>query len=181
MSVAQRSGASDAYGAQEPGGRQALARLYADHYQTLVRVAALLTGDERCADDVVVDSFAALWSAGLADAGDRALSYLRQQVVLRSRRVTLQAHARDRAAHRPAHNAQPGWDGHGRGSPAREFGGLPAVLGLMTLRPAEREAVVLTTYLDLPEQQAAAAAGVRPAALRRYLASATEVLRGWPA
>jgi DNA-directed RNA polymerase specialized sigma24 family protein len=179
MSVAQRSGASDAHGAREPGGCQALARLYSDHYGTLVRVAALLTGDARCADEIAVDAFAALWSAGLVDAGDRALSYLWRQVVLRSRRVTLQARAQGRGM-LPADDAQTGWDGQGRGPTPREFGGLPVVLGLMTLRPAEREAVVLSTYLELPERQAAAAAGVSPAALRRYLTRATTVLRAWP-
>lgn len=47
----------------------------------------------------------------------------------------------------------------------------------MTLRQAEREAVVLTSYLDLAKWQAAAAAGVSRKALRRNLAAATEILR----
>jgi DNA-directed RNA polymerase specialized sigma24 family protein len=140
----------------------ALARLYTDHYGTLVRLAALLTGDAACADDVAVDSFAALCSAGLVDSGDRALSYLRRQVVMRSRQASRRLRTRSCG---PAPCA---------------FGELPVVLGLLTLRPAEREAVVLTSYLDLPESQAAAAAGVSQAALRRDLASATEVLRAWP-
>jgi DNA-directed RNA polymerase specialized sigma24 family protein len=171
MSVAQRSGASDAYDAEEPGDCQALASLYADHYTTLVRMAALLTGDARCADDVAIDSFAALCSAGLVGTGNRAVSYLRRQVVIRSRLAARQPSAQrcgQAAETRPGSEPAPG-----------EFDSLPVVLGLMTLRPAEREALVLTSYLDLPERQAAAAAGVTPGALRLNLASAAERLRAW--
>ena len=169
MSVAQRSGASDAYDAEEPGDCQALAGLYADHYTTLVRMAALLTGDARRADDVAIDSFAALCSAGLVGAGNRALSYLRRQVVIRSRQA-----ARQPSTHGCGQAAETG-----REAAPGEFDSLPVVLGLMTLRPAEREALVLTSYLDLPERQAAAAAGVTPGALRLNLASAAERLRAW--
>jgi hypothetical protein len=146
-------------------------------------MAALLTGDARCADDVAVDSFAALCSAGLVEAGDRALSYLWRQVVIQSRQAACQPRSSDCVKPAPD-TAEPGGqscDGPECESVPCRFGSLPAVLGLMTLRPAEREAVVLTTYLDLPERQAAAAAGVSPAMLRRDLASATETLRAWPA
>jgi len=149
-------GHRSAHAAAEAPARQALARLYTDHYGTLVRMAALLTGDASCADDVAVDSFAALCSTGLVEADDRALSYLRRQVVIRSRQAL---HHRAQRATRPL-----------------GFGNLPVVLGLMALRPAEREAVVLIGYLDLTEWQAAAAAGVTQKALRRDLATAMKVL-----
>jgi len=148
-----------AHGAAESRVGQALATLYTDHYGPLVRMAALLTGDAGCADDVAADSFAALCSAGLVEAGDRALSYLRRQVVIRSRQA---------ARH---HRVQ------GCGTPPRGFASLPVVLGLMKLRPAQREAVVLTGYLDLTEWQAAAAAGVSEKALRRDLDTAMQMLR----
>jgi DNA-directed RNA polymerase specialized sigma24 family protein len=166
-----------AHAAAEPAAGQALARLYTDHYGSLVRLAALLTGDAACADDVAVDSFVALCSAGLVKAGDRAVSYLRRQVVIRSRQAGRRLRAGD-CAEPQAVGAEPGHDGcPGGQSVARGFGSLPVVLGLMTLREAEREAVVLTSYLDLGEWQAAAAAGVSQKALRRNLAAATEILR----
>jgi DNA-directed RNA polymerase specialized sigma24 family protein len=172
--------AGTAHGDTGPAACQALARLYADHYASLVRLAALLTGDAGCADDVAVDSFVALCSAGLVDAGDRAVSYLRQQVVLGSRHVARGYRTGGHAEPAPA-GAGPCREGcpdrSGCQSAACRFGSLPVVLALLTLRPAEREALVLTRYLDLPERQAAAAAGVSQTTLRRDLAVATEVLR----
>jgi DNA-directed RNA polymerase specialized sigma24 family protein len=179
-----RRGASrgTAHGGAESAACQALARLYADHYGSIVRLAALLTGDADCADDVAVDSFVALCSAGFVKVGDRAVSYLRRQVVIRSRQATRRVRTGDYAEPQaagtgPGHSDCP--DCSGGQSAAGGFGSLPVVLGLMTLGRAEREAVVLTRYLDLSERQAAAAAGVSEAALRRDLANATEVLRGW--
>jgi DNA-directed RNA polymerase specialized sigma24 family protein len=193
MSDPQRSGGLDglppngaapwhrsAHGAPEPAACRALARLYADHYGTLVRLAALLTGDAGSADEVAVDAFVSLCSAGPVEADDRALSYLQRQIVIRSRRAARRGRTCT-GTKPPTPGAGPGTrgcpDDPGRGSAARTFHDLPMVLGLMTLRPAEREAVVLTSYLDLPEQQAAATAGVSPTALRRDLARATEALR----
>ncbi|HXW46653.1 MAG TPA: hypothetical protein VEL03_17820 [Streptosporangiaceae bacterium] len=163
----------------EPTACQALARLYINHYRSLVRLAALLTGDPGSADDLAVDSFVALCSAGLAEAGDRAVSYLRRQVVMRSRQAA--GGSRTAACEQPsAGEAAPG-HADCPGDPgcqlaAGRFAALPVVVGLLTLRPAEREAIVLTRYLDLPERQAAAAAGVSQAALRRDLASAIKLL-----
>jgi DNA-directed RNA polymerase specialized sigma24 family protein len=162
-----------------PAACQALAKLYTDHYGSLVRLAALLTGDAACADDVAEDSFVALCSAGLVEAGDRAVSYLRRQVVIRSRHAA--SGCRTRGCAQPhAAGADPGTgctDDPGCQSPASRFASLPVVVGLLTLSLAEREAIVLTSYLDLAEGQAAAAAGITAAALRRDLAAATKVLQ----
>jgi DNA-directed RNA polymerase specialized sigma24 family protein len=51
------------------------------------------------------------------------------------------------------------------------------VQALQGLRIGEREAVVLTLYLDLTDRQAAAAAGVSQAALRRNLADGVVAMR----
>jgi DNA-directed RNA polymerase specialized sigma24 family protein len=179
------SGHRSAHDAPEQAACQALTRLYTDHYRTLVRLAALLTGDAGCAEDVVVDAYVALCSAGRVEAGDRALSYLRRQVVIRSRRAAASRPGRV-CATSPAAGAaaQPCvggcTEGPANGSEGCRFGTLPVVLGLMTLRPAQREAIVLTGYLDLPERQAAAVAGMTQAALRRHLASASQMLGSWP-
>ncbi len=50
-------------------------------------------------------------------------------------------------------------------------------MALQALPAAQREAVVLTLYLDLGEQDAAAAMRVSPAALRRHLAQARAALQ----
>ena len=64
----------------------ALEQLYAAHWRSLVRLSVLLVRDQATAEEVVQDAFVAVhgrWSR-LRDH-DRALAYLRQAVVNRSR------------------------------------------------------------------------------------------------
>jgi len=65
---------------------EAITRLFAAHYRSLVRLAVLLLREPGPAEDVVQDAYVALhgrWRA-LREA-DKALAYLRQSVVNRSR------------------------------------------------------------------------------------------------
>ena len=66
----------------------AVTALYRMHYRSLVRLAALLVQDTGVAEELVRDSFVAMHAAWrrLADS-ERALSYLHQAVVSRSRSV----------------------------------------------------------------------------------------------
>jgi hypothetical protein len=67
---------------------RAVSELYSAHYRALVGVAVLLVRDVQMAEEVVQDSFVAMhggWPR-LRDA-DKALAYLRQSVVNRSRSV----------------------------------------------------------------------------------------------
>ena len=52
------------------------------------------------------------------------------------------------------------------------------VLALRALSAGQREAVVLKFYLDLTDEQAAAAMRLSQATLRRHLAAAQAALRG---
>ncbi|WP_198946456.1 RNA polymerase sigma factor [Pseudofrankia asymbiotica] len=68
--------------AAEPGSRDAVGQLFAEHRLGLLRLAVLLLGDQRAAEDVVQDAFIGLlrqWPR-LRDR-DRALAYLRASVV----------------------------------------------------------------------------------------------------
>ena len=67
---------------------EAITQIYAAHYRSLVRLAALLLRDVGASEEVVQDSFIAMHGAWrrLRDP-DRALAYLRQSVVNRSRSV----------------------------------------------------------------------------------------------
>src|SRR5712691_5009042 len=67
---------------------RAVTALYSEHYRSLVRLAALLVRDVATAEEVVQDSFIAMHTAWrrIRD-NDKALSYLRQSVVNRSRSV----------------------------------------------------------------------------------------------
>jgi DNA-directed RNA polymerase specialized sigma24 family protein len=57
------------------------------------------------------------------------------------------------------------------------FRNSAVVRALGALPPAQREAVVLTRYLDLTDEQAAEAMRVSQAALRRHLAAGKAALR----
>ena len=67
---------------------RAVALIYSEHYRSLVRLAAFLVRDTATAEEVVQDSFVAMHGAWrrLRD-NDKALCYLRQSVVNRSRSV----------------------------------------------------------------------------------------------
>src|SRR6266516_2897022 len=72
----------------EWNAEQGVTALYSAHYRSLVRLAALLVRDVATAEEVVQDAFVAMHGAWrrLRDP-DKALSYLRQSVVNRSRSV----------------------------------------------------------------------------------------------
>ena len=82
---------------------QAVTAMYSTHYRSLVRLAALLVRDVATAEEVVQDSFIAMHGAWrrLRD-NDKALSYLRQSVVNRSRSVLRHRVVVDRNAPKPA-------------------------------------------------------------------------------
>ncbi|HXC84214.1 MAG TPA: sigma factor, partial [Trebonia sp.] len=69
-----------------PDADQAITAIYGTEYRSLVRLAAVLVGDVGIAEEVVQDSFVAVYGAWsrLRDR-DRALAYLRQRVINRSR------------------------------------------------------------------------------------------------
>ena len=144
-------------------------------YLLLVRLAALLTGDARVAEAIAAASCGAvlrgdgLQAAGLPSDGGDALHRLQRETILRSRRAARQRPAQGRHSFgtEPRAAPDPG---------ATDFASLPVVALLRGLPARAREALVLTYYLDLTEQQAAALAGVSQPTLRRHLASALRAL-----
>jgi DNA-directed RNA polymerase specialized sigma24 family protein len=161
-------------------------------YRSLVRLAALLTGDAETAENVAADAIiSAPCSTPRQHSSEHCLTYLQQQVVARSRRRRYRPGSQGQAPGLGQAQAQ----GHGQsrgpaGMPVRdaappinqaanaEFGDLPVITALRRLRPRVREAVVLTYYLDLPSAQAAVVAGVSEGALRASLATAMRALDG---
>src|SRR5215470_999049 len=114
---------------------RAVTVLYAAHYRSLVRLAALLLRDVGAAEEVVQDSFVAMhdgWRR-LRD-NDKALSYLRQSVVNRSRSVLRHRVVVDRNAPKPPPDM-----------PSAEQGAITllersaVVTALRTLPPRQRE------------------------------------------
>jgi DNA-directed RNA polymerase specialized sigma24 family protein len=145
---------------------QPLEGLYHAHYTSLVRLAALLTGDAILAESVAADSMAALLAGPFGvRRPEPPLSWLHRQVVVRSRRA--------------ARGSDPGTAGSGTGSPDgsdpaadRPWGSAPVVGLLVSLSASQREAVVLRHYLELSDEETAAVMGASLRAVRRSLQAA---------
>ena len=152
---------------------RAVTVLYSAHYRSLVRLAALLLRDVATAEEVVQDSFVAMhggWRR-LRD-NDKALSYLRQSVVNRSRSVLRHRVVVDRNAPKPPPDM-----------PSAEQGAITllersaVVTALRTLPRRQREALVLRFYGDLSEAQIAATMGITKGAVKSHTARAMTALR----
>jgi len=152
---------------------QAVTAIYSTHYRSLVRLAALLLRDVATAEEVVQDSFVAMHTAWrrIRD-NDKALSYLRQSVVNRSRSVLRHRVVVDRNAPKPAPDM-----------PSAEQGALAllertaVVAALRALPPRQREALVLRYYGDLSEAQIAGAMGISKGAVKSHTARAIAAMR----
>ena len=157
----------------ESGASRAVEEIYHTHYRSLVRLAVLLVRDVATAEEVVQDSFIAMHSAWrrLRD-GDKALAYLRQSVVNRSRSVLRHRVVVDRNAPKAAPDM-----------PSAEQGALSllersaVIAALRTLPPRQREALVLKYYADLSEAQIASTMGISRGAVKSHTARGTASLR----
>ena len=151
----------------------AITELHGAHYHSLVRLAALLVHDTSTAEEVVQDSFVALYVGmhRLRDNGN-ALSYLRAAVVNRSRSVMRHRVVVDRHAPKPAPDM-----------PSAEHGALvllersAVVAALRKLPDRQRQVVVLKYYGDLSEPLIAATMGITPGAVKRHSSRAMAALR----
>jgi DNA-directed RNA polymerase specialized sigma24 family protein len=163
---------SAASAARRAEAGQAVADLYRTQYGSLVRLAALLTGDADSAERVVQDSFVAMHSSwGRVKDYDKALSFLRRSVVSRTRLVPRSAGNGLTAPVRPS-------DPAASLIPARQAERDSIVWAIGALPAMQREAVVFRFYLDLPEGQIATAMGVTLTALRDLTAKAVAALKG---
>ena len=143
-------------------------------YDEQTKLVMLLVREVATAEEVVQDSFRAMHGAWrrLRD-NDKALSYLRQSVVNRSRSVLRHRVVVDRNAPKPAPDM-----------PSAEQGALTllertaVVSALRSLPPRQREALVLRYYGDLSEAQIASAMGISRGAVKSHTARAIASLRG---
>jgi RNA polymerase sigma-70 factor (sigma-E family) len=153
---------------------RAVAALYRMHYRSLVRLAALLVRDVATAQDLAQDSFVAVHAAWprLRDS-DRALCYLRQSVVSRSRSVMRHRAAIRKTAPKPAADL-PGAEQEAIIQPNRSA----LVSALRTLPARQREVVVLRCYADLSQAQIASAMGISKGAVESHTAGDVVPARG---
>ena len=152
---------------------RAVTDLYSQHYQSLVRLAVLLVRDIPTAEEVVQDSFVAMqdgWQR-LRDA-EKALAYLRQAVVNRSRSVLRHRTVVDKNLQK----APPDM-------PSAEHGAMvllerhAVVAALRELPDRQREAIVLRYYADLSEAEIAAAMKISRGAVKSHTSRGMAALR----
>lgn len=152
---------------------EVVTEIYMAHYSRLVRLATLLVHDVQTAEEVVQDAFEAMHVAWrrLRDS-EKALSYLRQTVVNRSRSVLRHRKVVDMHPPKPAPD-----------EPSAEHGALAllersAVTSALRLLPArQREAVVLRYYADFSEADIAQAMGISRGAVKSHTARALAALK----
>jgi RNA polymerase sigma-70 factor (sigma-E family) len=152
---------------------RAVTELYSTHYRSLVRLAALLVRDTGTAEEVVQDSFVAMHGGwGRLRDSEKALSYLRQAVVNRSRSVLRHRVVVDRNAPKPAPDM-----------PSAEHGAFAllertaVIAALRTLPARQREALVLRFYADMSEAQIAETMQISKGAVKSHTARAMATLR----
>ena len=156
---------------------EALEELYAAHWRQLVRLAFLLVRDVGTAEEVAQDAFVAMHGRwGKLRDNDKALAYLRQTVVNRSRsvlrhRVVVDRHLRAAGSRPP--EAAPDAD-TGALDAARRSAVLHA---LGQLPDRQREVLVLRHYLDLSEAEIADALGIARGSVKSHASRGSAALR----
>jgi RNA polymerase sigma-70 factor (sigma-E family) len=152
---------------------EAVTQLYAAQYRALVRLATLLLRDVGAAEEIVQDSFVAMHGSWrrLRDH-DRALAYLRQSVVNRSRSAL--RHRTVELRHAPAPMPD---------HASAEHGALEAleredlIRALHRLPRRQREVLVLRYYVDLSEAQIADTIGISRGAVKSHASRGMAALR----
>ena len=171
VSAAAVSSASSASSAWDASN--VVTEIYTTHYNQLVRLAVMLVHDVQTAEEVVQDSFEAMHLAWrrLRDT-EKALSYLRQAIVNRSRSVLRHRKVVEMHAPKPAPDEE-----------SAEHAALTLIersavtSALRSLPVRQREAVVLRYYGDFSEADIAAAMGISRGAVKSHTARAMAALK----
>ena len=154
----------------------ALEQLYAAHWRRLVRLAVLLLRDQGAAEEVVQDAFVAMhghWRS-LRDP-DKALPYLRQAVVNRSRSALRHRGVVERyvARQRPDGDLAEPAD-----APTLAGDRRTAVLDALRALPTrQREVLALRHYLELSEAEIAETLGISRGSVKAHASRGSAALR----
>ena len=153
----------------------AVEQLYAAHWRRLVRLSVLLVHDQGLAEEIVQDAFVAMhgrWRR-LRDP-DKALAYLRQSVVNRSRsalrhRGVVERHAGAQRSLEPLPGAE--------ATSADRVRRTIVLDALRSLPTRQREVIALRYYLDLSETEIAHALGISRGAVKTHASRGATALR----
>ena len=157
---------------------EALELLYAAHFRQLVRLGVLLVHDVGTAEEIVQDCFLAVhakWNR-LHDP-DKALAYLRQSVVNRSRShlrhlSVVRRHADREAPLDPTEGADRAAHDHARRATVLD--------ALRRLPRRQREVLALRYYLDLSEAEIADLLGTSRGAVNPHASRGAAARRADP-
>lgn len=165
----------DSHGAPAWDADQALEQLYTAHWRSLVRLGVLLVHDTGLAEEVVQDAFIAVhdrWHR-LRDP-DRALAYLRQTVVNRSRSALRHRAVVTRHIARGTRETNVS----GSDEDALAIERRDAVLAAMRSLPdRQREVMALRYYAELSEGEIADALGISRGAVKSHASRGAAALR----
>ena len=153
--------------------RAAVTELFHQHYRRLVGLAGLMVDDRETAEEVVQDSFEALyrgWSR-LRDP-HAAIAYLNRSVVNGSRSKVRRLVAA-RGFVLPEAGVQPSAESGGMDTSRRH----DLVAAVHQLPRRQREVVVLRYFLDLSEIEIAEWLGVSTGSVKRHASRANDSLR----
>lgn len=154
---------------------EALEQLYAAHWRSLVRLAVLLVHDTGLAEEITQDAFIAVhgrWRR-LRDP-DRALAYLRQTVVNRSRSALRHRAVVQRHVARGTREVEAAGSDEGALATERRDAVLAA---LQTLPDRQREVMALRYYAELSEGEIADALGISRGAVKSHASRGAAALR----
>lgn len=152
---------------------EAVVDLYRAHYAGLVRLSAMLLGDTGSAEEVVQDAFVAMhgsWSR-LRDP-DKALAYLRQAVVNRSRSKLRHRAVVAKYLPEPPPDV-PSAESYAVAASER----AEVMAALRSLPRRQRETLVLRYYSDLSESQIAETLGISQGAVKSHAFRGLAALR----
>lgn len=147
---------------------EAIERLYAAHYRSLVRMAVLLLRDQGTAEEVVQDAFVSVhqrWSQ-VRDP-QRAFGYLRRSVINGTHSVGRRRGVERRHLARVASATQDVLPGADEDYAVTERRGR-VLDALQQLPRRQREVIVLRHYADLDETGVAAALGISRGAVKSH-------------
>jgi RNA polymerase sigma-70 factor (sigma-E family) len=152
---------------------EAVVVLYRAHYASLVRLSAMLLGDTGSAEEVVQDAFVAMHASWhrLRDP-EKALAYLRQTVVNRSRSALRHRSVVARHPQEPPPD-EPSAEQYAIAAAER----AEVLKALRTLPRRQRETLVLRYYSDLSEAQIAETLGISQGAVKSHAFRGLAALR----
>jgi RNA polymerase sigma factor (sigma-70 family) len=172
---------SPEFSSPKPDRAAAVSALYAEHVLGLVRLAHVMLGSQQAAEDIVQEAFLGLYRRWLhLDDQAKALQYVRS-AVLNGCRSALRTSRYTHPGPMPENSSQHPTASSAESAVLTDEERRQIIAALRLLPSRQREVLALRFYLDLPDDQIAAAMNIRQSTVRstahRGLAALGRALR----